>query len=74
MSTNAQITRAFFAVTDAKSKAAILANIAQHYGITEAEAEEQVTRDDAEHLLDYVTGPLRDGACVLMQRHGLFKA
>ena len=68
---NAETTKKFFAIADAKTKAAILANIAGHYGITASEALEEVTHEEAEHLLDYVTGPTRDAASVLMQRHGL---
>lgn len=64
-------TIAFFRVTDAKTKAAILENIATHYGITSAEAEAEVTDTDAESLLDYITGPIRLATSVLMQRHGL---
>lgn len=66
---NAQINQAFFAATDAKTKADVLANIANHYGITSAEAYEEVTAEEAEHLLDYVTGPTRAAVSVLMQRH-----
>jgi uncharacterized phage-associated protein len=69
--TNAQTTIAFFAVTDAQTKQAVLANIATHYGITQADALEEVTHDEAEHLLDYVTGPTRAAVHVLMQRHRL---
>ena len=69
--TNAQTTARFFAAADAKTKGAILANIAKHYGITQAEALDEVTDDEAESLLDYVTGPERAATSVLMQRHGL---
>ena len=61
----------FFAATDAKTKAMILQNIAAHYGISADEAFDEVTDADAEHLLDYVTGPARAAASVIMQRHGL---
>ena len=67
--TNAQINAKFLAVTDAATKAAILANIAKHYGITSAEAYAEVTDDEAEHLLDYVTGKERIAASLLMKRH-----
>ena len=67
--TNAQINKAFLAATDAKTKSLILANIAGHYGITQTEAFDEVTDDEAEHLLDYVTGAQRAAASVLMQRH-----
>ena len=68
---NAERTAAFFRVTDARTKTAILKNIAQHYKITSAEALEEVTDAEAESLLDYVTGPERSATHVLMARHGL---
>ncbi len=68
--TNAAIAAAFFRVVDKRTKADILANIATHYGITPADAEAEVTRQDAEHLLDYVTGPVRAAASLMMKRHG----
>jgi len=67
--TNAQINQAFLAATDAKTKTEVLANVAAHYGISQAEALAEVTDCEAEHLLDYVTGPARAAVSVLMQRH-----
>ena len=64
-------TELFLSVIDAKTKAAILNNIAAHYGITADQAFAEVTDDEAEHLLDYVTGPERAATSVLMQRHGI---
>ncbi len=69
--TNAQINAAFLAATDAKTKADVLSNISKHYGITPAQAFEEVTDSEAEHLLDYMTGPARAATSVLMQRHGM---
>ena len=66
---NAQMNKAFFAVIDAKTKTEVLLNISEHYGISKLEALEEVTSDDAEHLLDYVTGPMRAATSVLFQRH-----
>ena len=66
---NAQINAKFLAATDAATKAAVLANIAKHYGITSDEAYAEVTDDEAEHLLDYVTGPQRAATSLLMKRH-----
>ncbi len=66
---NGQITTKFLSETDAATKAAILENIAKHYGITSSEAFAEVTDEEAEHLLDYVTGPERTATSVLMQRH-----
>lgn len=68
---NAQINRAFFAATDAKTKSEVLESIAKHYGISQQEAFEEVTDDHAEHLLDYLTEPTRSAVSVLMQRHRL---
>ena len=68
---NAQINAKFLAATDAATKAAVLANIAKHYGITSDEAYAEVTEDEAEHLLDYMTGPQRAATSLLMKRHAL---
>lgn len=70
MTSHAATTRAFFAVVDAKTKAAILANIAAHYGITPEQALAEVTDTEAESLLDYVTGPERAATSLTMKRHG----
>lgn len=67
---NNQITIAFFAEIDYPTKTLILQNIANHYNITTAEAHEEVTDPEAEHLLDYVTGPQRAATSLLMKRHG----
>lgn len=69
--TNVQATIRFFSLTDDKTKTEILDNIANHYGITKAEALGEVVHEEAEHLLDYVTGPMRAATSVLMQRYGL---
>jgi hypothetical protein len=50
---------------------AILENIAAHYGITKAEAFDEITHDEAENLLDYVTGKERVAVSVLAQKYGL---
>lgn len=68
--TNGSINQEFLAKIDAGSKSKILANIANHYGITVGHALSEVTDADAEHLLDYMTGPERTAASVLMKRHG----
>jgi DNA-binding transcriptional ArsR family regulator len=63
-------TATFLAAIPAETKAAILGNIAKHYGITESLAYREVIDPDAEHLLDYVTGPQRAATHALMLRHG----
>jgi len=65
---NAQINTKFLSATDAATKAAILENVAKNYGITSEEAYAEVTDDEAEHLLDYVTGPQRAATSLLMKR------
>jgi geranylgeranyl pyrophosphate synthase len=69
--TEAQTTRAFFAKTDRATINKILDNVAKHYGITRADAMAEVLDDEAESLLDYVTGPERAATSLLMKRHGL---
>jgi hypothetical protein len=61
----------FLAVIDTKTRAEILANIARHYVITSDEAEAEITGQDAEHILDYLTGTPRLAVRVLMKRHGM---
>jgi hypothetical protein len=48
---------------------AILKNIADHYGISMEQAYREITDEDAEHLLDYVTGPTRYAVQALMKRY-----
>jgi hypothetical protein len=67
--TNAKINARFLDATDAATRSAILANIAQHYGVTSAEAYAEVTDKEAEDLLDYVTGETRAATSLLMKRH-----
>jgi DNA-binding transcriptional ArsR family regulator len=69
--TDAQKTIKFLAAIPAATKALILNNIAQHYGITSAAAYDEVTDDEAESLLDYVTGAERAATSLLMKRHRL---
>ena len=69
--TNATTTKKFLALTDSATKTAILSNVAEHYGITQSEAFEEVTDDEAEHLLDYLTGDTRKAISLLMKRHAL---
>jgi len=70
---NHETTKRFFAVTDSKTKSTVLKAIAKHYGITPKEAEEEVTGEGAESLLDYLVGSTRTAVHVLFQRHNLIK-
>ena len=68
---NSTINTNFLAATDSRTKTEILANIAENYRISNTEAYEEVTHEEAEHLLDYVTGSVRTATSVLMQRHSV---
>lgn len=68
-STYAAQTTAFFAQIEEATKAEILANVASHYGITPEAALAEVTDDEAESLLDYLTGSVRTATSLLMKRH-----
>lgn len=68
---NAAITKKLLALIDAKTKAMILENIANHYGATQEQVLEEITGPEAESLLDYTTGRVRFATSVLMQTYGL---
>lgn len=68
---NSKQTIAFLNSVDVKVKNEILKNIANHYGITTDEAYNEVTDEDAENLLDYVTGTERAATSVLFQKFKL---
>jgi hypothetical protein len=69
--TNADMTKKFFGATTVHVRDLILRNIAEHYGVTWQDALDEVTQDEAECLLDYVTGPERDRTMRLMFQHGI---
>lgn len=68
---NESINRTFLGVIDAKTRGEILGTIASHYGISQADAAEELTMDGAAHLLDYLTGSVRTATSLLMKRHGM---
>jgi hypothetical protein len=59
----------FLSLIDIRTRQAILKNIADHYGISMEQAYREITDEDAEHLLDYVTGPTRYAVQALMKRY-----
>lgn len=69
--TNQAINKTFLSTVDAQTRDEILSDVARNYGITKDEALEEVTHEDAEHLLDYLTGKVRTAASLLMRRHGM---
>ena len=62
---------AFLSAITTEARNSILAAIATNYGITLSEAFEEVTHNEAEHILDYLTGATRAAASALMQKHGM---
>lgn len=56
---NAQINIEFLKSLDLKIKNQILSNIANHYGISNDDAYNEIVDPDAESIMDYVTGPIR---------------
>lgn len=67
---NGQTTTAFLATLDKKTKKMVLDNIANHYGIDHAAVLKEITHDEAEHLLDYVTGGERAAVHLFMKARG----
>lgn len=65
-------TAQFLSVIDRPTKKSILENIAIQYGISTQEAFEEVTHEESEHLLDYLTGSVRTATSLLMKHHGAF--
>lgn len=68
---NGQINKMFLEVTDKQTRESVLDAIAKHYGITWKEVIEEITHEESEHLLDYLTGEVRAATHVLMRRHKL---
>lgn len=67
---NHLITLKFLAAIDPKTRDEILGAAAKHYGITLAQALEEVSQEGAEQLLEYLTGPVREATGLLMRWHG----
>jgi hypothetical protein len=68
---NSTFTIAFLNSTDLNVKNEILSNIANHYGITNEQAYEEVIDEEAESLIDYVNGNIRSAISVLIQKFKL---
>lgn len=61
----------FFEIISQEEKSEILQVIAKHYGITEAEAYEEVTDPEAEQLFEYMVGPAQMTTYAKMKIHRL---
>lgn len=71
MKTNAQLNKAFLACADAAARDEVLQSIATHYGISIEQVVEEVTAENAEHLTDYLTGPIQHAVYLVMKETGL---
>lgn len=65
-----ELNKLFLSSLDEKSKGDILQPIAKHYGTNVEHIEAEVTDEDAEHLLEYMTEPERSMAFVVMNLQG----
>lgn len=70
--TNAQKNYLFLRNASALTRHTVTKNIADHYGISQGEAYEEVVDRFAEHLCDYMTGPERILVMDLMKAQGCF--
>ena len=66
--TNAQINKAFFENVQMPIKIIILSNISNNYGITNKEVKNEIFDNDAENILDYISGPNRTPISLLYQK------
>ncbi|GAB4486735.1 MAG: hypothetical protein OHK0019_00910 [Saprospiraceae bacterium] len=65
---NSEINRAFLNGTTAEMKAIILQNIANHYGVSTKEIYEELTDEEAENIMDYITGKERAAIHVIYKK------
>ena len=59
MTTQGNINEAFISNLDNRTFLKVMSNIANHYGITEDEVLNEVCDDEAENIMDYITGDIR---------------
>ena len=69
--TNGFMAVVFLESIDKKTKNKILKNISMNYGISVNAAYLEVTNDESENLLDYVTGTERVATSFMMKRFKL---
>jgi hypothetical protein len=72
MTDNNIINKKFLDSASNETRNMILDTIANHYGISREDAYEELIDDEAEHLLDYVTGNERAETSVIMQKLGFY--
>lgn len=65
---------AFLNSLDLKVKNEVLTNIASHYGITTQEAYEEVAHEEAESIMDYITGGIRPAVSLFFNKFQVRRA
>jgi hypothetical protein len=65
---NAQTNITFLSRISAAMKADVLSNIANHYGITNQQAENEVIDEDAENIMEYITGSHRSAIHLIYKK------
>jgi len=65
---NAQTNITFLSRISSAMKADVLSNIANHYGITNEQAEEEVIDGEAENIMEYITGPQRSAIHLIYKK------
>jgi hypothetical protein len=65
---NGAINKSFLTSITPQMKAIILENIARHYGISQSQAFDEVTDEEAESIMDYVTGKDRAAVSAIYQK------
>lgn len=66
--TNSEITKEFLLNTDTKTANVIVNNISAHYGITTDEVFDEIYNEDAQSLMDYITGDIRKTVSLIFNR------
>jgi len=59
MTTQGKVNEAFLSTLDNRTFLTVIRNIANHYGISEDEVLEEVCDNEAENIMDYITGSIR---------------
>ncbi len=65
---NGQINLKFLASIDSNTRYIIIDEISKNYKITSKQVLEEITHDESENLLDYLTGSTRIAVSLLMKR------
>jgi hypothetical protein len=68
MSTQGKVNEAFVSTLDNRTFLTVISNIANHYGISEDEALEEVCDNEAENIMDYITGSVRQSVSLLFNQ------